>query len=125
MRLFQTPLRCCLFLWLLSAPLAWGDAQKGEAYFNDTDQGNCASCHYPDGRRLVGPGLQGVTSRHSDEWLDKFLKDPQQVWQSDHPETLELKKRVRKTRAPVTVCRKEHMTPEVQSNLMDYLKTLE
>ena len=111
-------------LWLLSIVPAWADPGMGEAYFRETDQGNCASCHYPDGRRLVGPGLKGVTERHSEEWLELFLNDPQQTWESDHPETLELKERVRKTRVPVTVCRKEHMTAENYENLMDYLRSL-
>ena len=113
-----------LALWLASLPLAWGDIEKGRAYFQEADQGNCGSCHYPDKRRLVGPGLQGVTQRHSVEWLELLLNDPQQTWKSDHPETVELKKRVRKTRAPVTVCRKENMTPDNYNNVMDYLKSL-
>lgn len=125
MRSFSTLLTFSLLVWLASAPLSWGDAAKGEEYFQNPEHGNCRSCHYPDSRRLVGPGLKGITQRHSEEWLEMFLKDPQKTWKSDHHETLELKERVRKTRVPVTVCRKENMTAENYENLMDYLKSLQ
>lgn len=125
MRFSSVSLTSAFALWLACLPLAWGDIEKGKTYFHEAGQGNCRSCHYPDKRRLVGPGLQGVTQRHSEEWLELFLNDPQQTWKSDHPETTELKKRVRKTRSPVTVCRKDNMTTENYSNLMDYLKSLE
>ncbi len=125
MRPFSALLIFALLLWLASAPLSRGDATKGEEYFKDPEQGNCQSCHYPDSRRLVGPGLRGVTQRHSEEWLEMFLKDPQKTWESDHHETLDLKKRVRKTKVPITVCRKENMTEETYKNLMDYLKSLQ
>lgn len=125
MRPPRTFLTYCIPLWLCSAPLSWADVEKGEKYFTEADQGNCRSCHYPDNRRLVGPGLKGVTQRHSEEWLVMFLKDPQKTWNSDHKETVDLKERVRKTRVPVTVCRKENMTPENLDNLMEYLRSLE
>ena len=125
MRPFPTVLTCGAVVVARVFPMAWGEVNKGEEYFQKSDQGNCRSCHYPDKRRLVGLGLRGVTQRHSVEWLELFLNDPQETWDSDHPETLELKKRVRKTRAPVTVCRKENMTSENYRNLMDYLESLE
>lgn len=103
----------------------WADAAKGEAYFSSINGGNCSSCHYVDGRKLVGPGLKNVTQRHSEDWLKEFLMDPQATWKSDNPETLELKKHVRKTRAPRTVCIKGHMTPEQIQDMTDYLKALE
>jgi len=99
------------------------DSNKGEKYFHDEQAGNCKSCHYTDGRRLVGPGLRGVTERHSGEWLRSFLQDPQQTWSSDHPETLELKQRVRKKRAKVTTCKKQPMDAEGLQDLIEYLQT--
>ncbi len=114
-----------LAFFFVSAFPAWADAKKGEEIFNDMQKGDCKSCHRVDSRKLVGPGLANVTKRHSDVWLKKFLKDPQGTWSSDHPETLELKKRVRKTRVPITVCKKNPMTSDQLQDLVDYLSTLE
>lgn len=52
----------------------------GKAYFV---QAGCASCHRvgQDGS-AVGPDLSLVGFRHSAEWLDLFIKDPQ-AWKKD------------------------------------------
>ncbi len=111
-------------LSLFAAAPTWADAAKGETYFSSLNGGNCYSCHYVDNRKLVGPGLKKATQRHSEDWLKTFLADPQVTWKSDHPETLELKKRVRKTRAPSTTCMKGHMTAEQIQDMIDYLNVL-
>lgn len=111
--------------YLLAALPSWADAVKGEEIFNSMQQGDCKSCHRVDGSKLVGPGLAGVTKRHSKEWILEFLKDPQSTWKGDHPETIELKERVRKTRVPFTACKKNPMTAEQLEDLFDYLSTLE
>lgn len=111
--------------YLLGAFPSWADAAKGEEIFNSMQQGDCKSCHRVDGSKLVGPGLADVTKRHSKEWILEFLKDPQSTWKSDHPETIELKDRVRKTRVPFTTCKKNPMTAEQLQDLFDYLSTLE
>ncbi len=104
----------------------WADPKRGEEFFKSVEGGNCMTCHYLDDKRLVGPGLQNVTKRHSDEWLKGFLKDPQAMWSSDHEETLDLRKRVHKKRNKYTSCKKpENITQEQIQDLMDYLKTLE
>ena len=121
-----------LFLFLvvssftLALPLTsiLADANQGKEYFESMNGGFCTSCHRVDDSKMVGPGLAGVSERHSEEWLRLFLSDPRQTWKSDHPETIELKERVRKTRAPVTTCKKNPMTSEQLDNLIDYLKTL-
>ena len=102
-----------------------GDPEKGEAYFKDINGGHCVSCHRTDGRKMVGPGLKNVTQRHSDEWLHKFLSDPQATWKGDDAETMELKKRMRKTRVPVTSCRKNPMSDEELKDLLAYLNSLQ
>ena len=116
------------FLFLLAGLIfhstSVADATKGKEYFSSLNGGQCYSCHRADGRKVVGPGLKGVSKRHTDEWLTAFLTDPQKTWTSDHPETVELKKRVRKTRAPRSVCKKNPMNEEELKNLLDYLKTL-
>lgn len=36
---------------------------------------NCASCHSIGANKQVGPGLQGVDERHSEEWLIKWIQN--------------------------------------------------
>lgn len=36
----------------------------------------CSSCHKLTNEKLVGPGWQGVTSRHSAEWIMNFATNP-------------------------------------------------
>lgn len=113
-----------LFACSLLNTVSVADASKGEVYYSSLNGGQCHSCHRIDGKKSVGPGLKDVGKRHSDEWLESFLTDPQKVWSSDHPETIDLKKRVRKSRAPRTVCKKNTMSEEELQNILNYLSTL-
>ncbi|MBW2280745.1 MAG: cytochrome c [Deltaproteobacteria bacterium] len=108
----------------LGAAEADAGAKAGKVYFDSIKGGNCKTCHYTNDRRLVGPGMRDVTTRHSDEWLRSWLKDPQGTWKSDHPETADLKKRTRKTRVGATSCMKQPMSDEETRNLIDFLSTL-
>ncbi len=48
-------------------------AQDGEKLFKQ----NCATCHLPTEKALVGPGLKGITERApSEEWIVKWVKNP-------------------------------------------------
>lgn len=52
----------------------------GKAYFV---QAGCASCHkVGDMGSAVGPDLTLIGLRHTPEWLDLFIKDPQ-AWKKD------------------------------------------
>ena len=52
----------------------------GKAYFA---QAGCAACHkVGDEGSAVGPDLTTVGFRHSAQWLDLFIKDPQ-AWKKD------------------------------------------
>jgi hypothetical protein len=101
------------------------DADAGEKLFESIESGNCATGHYTMTLRKVGPGLENVTSRHSEEWLRSWLKDPQGTWQSDHPETLALREQTRKLRSRATSCVKKPMEDQQLEDLVDYLGTLE
>lgn len=37
----------------------------------------CMSCHSLSDKVLMGPGLAGVTERHTEEWISKWIKDSQ------------------------------------------------
>ena len=57
---------------LISIPAS---AQDGEALF----KANCASCHKLSSKRLVGPGLEGINEKRSEEWLISWIKDPMKM----------------------------------------------
>ncbi|MBI4666335.1 MAG: c-type cytochrome [Nitrospinae bacterium] len=66
-----------------------GDAGKGEGVFKG--KGQCKNCHKLDDKNSVGPGLKGVTARHNDEWLGKWLADPQKTWEGNDADVQKLK----------------------------------
>ena len=100
------------------------DVEAGRQLFESAESGNCATCHNTTTLNKVGPGLQDVAGRHSEEWLLSWMKDPQGTWQSDHPETLELRERTHKLRSRATSCVKKPMEEQQLVDLMDYLGTL-
>lgn len=57
-----------IFLSTLAA-----SAQDGEKLFKQ----NCAACHVPTDKTVVGPGLKGMTERApSEQWLIDWIKNP-------------------------------------------------
>lgn len=46
------------------------DAKEGAALF----KANCSSCHKID-KKMTGPALAGMSERHSEEWLLKWIKN--------------------------------------------------
>lgn len=46
------------------------NAQDGEAIFKQ----NCAACHSVGNGKLVGPDLQGVNSKRTEDWIVNFVK---------------------------------------------------
>ncbi|HLW49327.1 MAG TPA: c-type cytochrome [Sphingobacteriaceae bacterium] len=43
----------------------------------------CASCHKYTDERLVGPGWEGVTSKHRPEWIMNFITNPDPMIDKD------------------------------------------
>jgi len=60
---------------LAQAAPRFQDAANGEAIF----KAKCAACHTVGGGKLVGPDLQGVTTRRDAAWLRRWLKEPDRV----------------------------------------------
>ena len=56
------------------------DIAKGEATFVAK---GCDACHKIGGGKLVGPDLQGVTSRRSVKWIEKMILKPDVMLQED------------------------------------------
>jgi hypothetical protein len=59
-------------------------ATKGKDVF----QSKCSACHKME-ERYVGPGLKGITSRRSPEWVMNMILNPQEMTQKD-PEAQKL-----------------------------------
>lgn len=79
-----------LFIFLFSVSFnltsnAQDDAAKGEALFN----ANCTQCHKVY-EKVIGPALTGVDTRHSEEWLLKWIKNSQSMVKAGDPEAVKL-----------------------------------
>lgn len=61
------------------------DAKEGRTLFKS----KCSNCHALDSR-LVGPALTGVTDRHSEEFLLKWIPNSQALIASGNPEAVKL-----------------------------------
>jgi len=57
-----------------------GDAGAGAAIFKQ----KCTSCH-AIGRQVVGPALKGMTERHDEAWLIKWIRNSQALVASGDP----------------------------------------
>jgi len=51
---------------------------QGKKIFNNI----CVRCHTTEKEGKLGPGLQGVSSRYSVEWINSWLKSPEALIQS-------------------------------------------
>lgn len=63
-------------------------ASDGETIFTQ----KCAACHTIGGGKLVGPDLKGVTSRRDKAWLQRQIKEPDQLIAEGDPIALQLVK---------------------------------
>lgn len=69
---------------LFSANYSFG--ATGEEIYNKM----CMSCHSLTDKVLMGPGLQGVGERRSEEWIMKWIRDPQAVLASGDTDAVKL-----------------------------------
>lgn len=49
---------------------------------------NCASCHDVGTKRMIGPGLQGINEKRSNEWLHDWIKDSQAMVKAGDPDAV-------------------------------------
>lgn len=73
----------CLKYWLLFTFLlpTWVFGQDGEAIFKR----DCSACHKL-GTKLVGPDLQQVTSKRSEDWFKNFVRSSKSFINSGDPD---------------------------------------
>ncbi len=104
---------------------AAGYKPDGKYIFNNAAKGNCIACHRVTSEKYVGPGLAGIGSRHSRAWLEKWLTDPQKVWDENDSETQELKKRVGAESRKFTGMKVINLLQDTERTaLIDYLMAL-
>lgn len=60
----------------------------------------CTACHSIGQGDSLGPDLQGVTARRSREWLQRFIKAPEQMMAQKDPVALELFARFNQVQMP-------------------------
>ena len=63
---------------------AQGQGSQGQEIF----QTSCSVCHTIGGGRLVGPDLQGVGDRRSEEWIIRFVQHSQQLVAAGDPDAV-------------------------------------
>jgi mono/diheme cytochrome c family protein len=72
----------------VAAPAASGaDPVKGKELFNS----NCAACHKLDAK-MTGPALRGISSRLTNEWLYKWIRNSQDLIKSGDAEAVRVSK---------------------------------
>ncbi|TBR21125.1 MAG: cytochrome c [Candidatus Nitrosotenuis sp.] len=104
---------------------AAGRKPDGRHIFNNASKGNCIACHRVTGEKYVGPGLAGTGGLHSRAWLEKWLADPQKVWDENDAETAALKKRLGAESRKFTGMKMISPLQEAErAALADYLMTL-
>lgn len=93
-RLHASPLTGLIFTGLLmtawfaaveAAPLAQSGSD-GEALFNE----KCTACHTIGAGKLVGPDLDGVTQRRTNEWLTRWISGPDKMLAAGDPAATQL-----------------------------------
>ncbi len=75
-------------------------------------------------KKKVGPGVRDVTKRRSEEWLTKWIKDPQATREENDAETRKLRKwkkgleKSKKTKMKI----KKKLTVQEVTDLIAFLK---
>lgn len=78
----------------------------------------CYMCHRLSADFKVGPGLEGITVRRSEEWLHEWLEDPKAMLEKGDPAAVELVKKYKKVMKSVGAMKDE----KNRRLIIDYLK---
>jgi cytochrome c2 len=89
-------------------------AEEGKIVFG----ARCASCHSVN-KVLVGPALAGVTDRHSEDWIVKFVHSSQTVIKGGDQTAITLYEKFNKTPMP------DHLDLSAESikSILAYIKS--
>ena len=72
-----------------------GDVANGKALFNSL----CAACHKPYSKS-IGPALNGVSDRHSIEWIESWIRNSAEKIASGDPQAVAIYEEYNKTAMP-------------------------
>ncbi len=104
---------------------AGGDAAAGKSLFNNKKKGGCKVCHKTTAKKLVGPGLKDVKSRHTEGWMKKWIADPNGMWTAGDKETEEMKVRLKRVGKKKTRMKpKGKLSSADVDNVVAYIMTL-
>ena len=92
------------------------DEFEGELLFKTY----CASCHSPTDKVLVGPGLQGLTSKYSMEWLIQFTQNSPKMIKEGDSKAVKSYERYNKVIMPA-----QRLTEEEVEKIFKYVDSLE
>ena len=107
----QTGVLVCVIVLICGAARAVQAEQGPGALFNR----RCGACHTFGRGDLIGPDLNGVTDRHSREWLRKWIRSSQTLVRGGDPAALALFKRYRQFPMP-----DQAFAPAELEALLDY-----
>ena len=107
---------------LVAAPLAFADVNKGKALFNNAEKAQCSVCH-AFGEEVIGPSLAATGKLHTKPWLVGWITNPSKTWAGKDAETVGMKKRLKKTKAPAPEHNPPPLTPEQAGDIADFLLT--
>lgn len=119
----------CLKMFLLTVMavmgLALGAGAEEGATEDSAGEGHriyvkvCSGCHKLTDQTSKGPGFQGVMSRHTEAWLDKWLQDPKAMIESGDPDAKKLKEKFRVTMPTIKAMADENARREIIKFLKD------
>ena len=78
----------------------------------------CSGCHKLTDQTSKGPGFQGVTGRHTEAWIEKWLQNPKAVIESGDPDAIKLKEKFRITMPTI----KPMADEKTRREIIDFLK---
>ncbi len=85
------------------------DADKGKTLFTR----KCKGCHRLTDGVKVGPGLAGVTSRRTEQWIHKWLQNPRKMIEDGDKTAVMLKKKYKKTMRTIKLMKDEQNRKDI------------
>jgi cytochrome c551/c552 len=103
--------------FLLSLLLLFSSMLYSQTAEDEKNFAQCKACHTIGGGKLVGPDLKGVTEKHSEQWLIKFIQNSQALIQSGDKEAIKVFEDNFKIPMPA-----HNLTDEQVKGILSYIK---
>jgi len=112
--MIKKPVLAILALGFAAGASFGQDQEEAEDLFKR----KCYMCHRLSADTKMGPGLEGVTVRRTDQWLDEWLENPKAMLEKGDPAAVELVKKYKKVMKTVDAMKDE----ENRRLMIDYLR---